>query len=83
MRRQGNTGAEKACEGNCGVSKFKWGWVVVAPAFLGRQRQPDLQREFQESQCHTEKPCLEKLKTKQTKNLRQEWVKEVECGHVK
>jgi hypothetical protein len=32
----------------------------------GRQIQPGLQSEFQDVQRYTEKPCLEKTKTKQT-----------------
>jgi hypothetical protein len=48
-----------------------WGCMPLIPA-LGRQRQedfwvwgqPGLQSEFQDSQGYTEKPCLEKPKTK-------------------
>jgi hypothetical protein len=55
-----------------------WGHVslILAP---GRQRQadfwvrgqPGLQSEFQDSQGYTEKPCLEKPKTKQTNKKNQ------------
>jgi hypothetical protein len=49
-----------------------WWHMPLIPA-LGRQRQadfwvrgqPGLQSEFQDSQGYTEKPCLEKNKTKQ------------------
>jgi hypothetical protein len=52
-----------------------WLHTPLIPA-LGRQRQavrdqPSLQSEFQDSQGYTEKPCLEKTKTKKqnkTKN---------------
>jgi hypothetical protein len=53
----------------------RWWRTPLIPA-LGRQRQadfwvrgqPGLQREFQDSQGYTEKPCLKKPKTnKQTK----------------
>jgi hypothetical protein len=33
---------------------------------LGRQRQTDLQSEFQDSQGYTEKPCLKQQTNKQT-----------------
>jgi hypothetical protein len=55
----------------------QWWHMPLIPA-LGRQRQanfwvwgqPGLQSEFQDSQGYTEKPCLQKQKTKtiKTKN---------------
>jgi hypothetical protein len=35
--------------------------------------QPGLQSEFQDSQCYTEKPCLEKTKKKKKKKKRIFW----------
>jgi hypothetical protein len=54
-----------------------WWRTPLIPA-LGRQRQvnflvqgqPGLQSEFQDSQGYTEKPCLEKTKTKNKKKRR-------------
>jgi hypothetical protein len=48
-----------------------WWRTPLIPA-LGRQRQPGLQSEFQDSQSYTEKPCLEKT-NKQTKR-QYEWL---------
>ena len=45
------------CNNSCRV----WWHTPLFPA-LGRQRQPGLQSEFQDSQDYTEKPCLEKPK---------------------
>jgi hypothetical protein len=58
------------------LSTKRWGqawWHPPLIPALGRQRQadfwvrgqPGLQSEFQDSQGYTEKPCLEKQKTKQ------------------
>jgi hypothetical protein len=51
---------------------------------LGRQRQPGLQGEFQNSQGYTKKPCLNKTtkqnKTKQNKKKKKERKKETDVG---
>jgi hypothetical protein len=55
-------------------------WHTPLIPALGRQRQvdfwvrghPGLQSEFQDSQGYTEKPCLEKQKTKQNKQKKKE-----------
>jgi hypothetical protein len=60
------------------------GLAMVAPAFNPSTREaeaggflssgPDLQSEFQDSQCYTEKPCLEKPKTTTKKTNKQKKV---------
>jgi hypothetical protein len=66
-------GGPKACEHGTPKpaqtnSCPRWAWwrTSLIPA-LGRQRQPGLQSEFQDSQDYTEKPCLEKPKKKKKK----------------
>jgi hypothetical protein len=61
-----------------------WWRTPLIPA-LGRQRQadfwvrgqPGLQSEFQDSQDYTEKPCLEKPKTKQTNKQKKKKKKKI------
>jgi hypothetical protein len=42
-------------------------WEAETGGFLSSMMQPSIQSKFQDSQGHTEKPCLEKQKTKQNK----------------
>jgi hypothetical protein len=63
-----------------------WWWRTPLIPALRRQRQadfwvrgqPGLQSEFQDSQGYTEKPCLEKQKQNQTRNLKTVWGRSAE-----
>jgi hypothetical protein len=67
-------------------SSRAWWRTPLIPA-LRRQRQadfwvqgqPGLQSEFQDNQGYTEKPCLEKTKTKQNNKNKQTWDQFWEC----